>query len=137
MKKTIIKVLALALVAVMMCAALVSCGGPNADPDKARTALKDNGYAAEKLDSDASLYLFKIAGIDDLSCVVTGTAKKDDKVEHITIFYFEDTEAANEQWEDVQKYSDKSEDKEESDWVVEKSGKMIYYGTKQAVKDAQ
>ena len=43
MKKTIVRILALSLVAIMMCFALVACDAPNADPDKALEALKDNG----------------------------------------------------------------------------------------------
>ncbi len=43
MKKTIIKVLALTLVAVMMCAVLVSCGGPSGEYGGDKYTLKFSG----------------------------------------------------------------------------------------------
>ena len=142
MKKTIIKVLALTLVAVMMCAILVSCDAPNADPAKALAALKDNGYTAEKIDNEGlgalAIAALTAAGISDVECVVSGTAKIDGKVEHVTIIYFEDDDAAKAEWEDVQKFMDDSkEDSDETEWVIEKSGNMIYYGTKNGVKAAK
>ena len=142
MKKTITKVLALTLVAVMMCAILVSCDAPNADPEKALAALKDNGYTAEKIENEGlgalAIAALSAAGISDVECVVSGTAKIDDSVEHVTIIYFEDADAAKAEWEDVQKYIDSSKkDGEESEWVIEKSGNMIYYGTKNGVKAAK
>ena len=42
MKKNILKITALALLAVMLCAMLVACGGPNKDPEKAKEALSKN-----------------------------------------------------------------------------------------------
>ena len=50
--KTFVKVLALSLVAVMMCAVLVSCGGPNKDPKKAAEALEEAGYAVQLVDEN-------------------------------------------------------------------------------------
>ena len=40
--KNILKVAAIAMVTVMLCLTLASCGGPNADPDDALAALKEN-----------------------------------------------------------------------------------------------
>ncbi len=139
MKKTIVKISALALVAIMMCAILVACDVPNSDPSKALQALKDNDYVAEKIDSSVALGVLKLAGIDDVTAIVSGTAKIDDKVEHVTIIYFEDKEAADAEWEDVQKYmeDDKEQDGDESEWVIKKSGNMIYYGTKAGIKAAK
>ena len=136
MKKTIAKILTFVLVAVMMCTILVSCDAPNSDPSKALQALKDNGYTAEKLDSAISLGFLELAGINDVTAVVSGTAKKDDKVEHVTIIYFEDKEAADAEWEDVNKYMDDEKD-EDSDWVIKKSCSMIYYGTEAGIKAAK
>ena len=47
MKKTL-RLLAIALIAMMLCISLVSCFGPNADPDDALEALEDNGIKAVK-----------------------------------------------------------------------------------------
>lgn len=137
MKKSI-RLIALALVSVMMCLALVSCGGPNADPDKALEALKDNGVTWAVKDATVTPGLLKLAGVDNVDCVVSGTGKIDDKYAHITIIYFDEAADANDAWEKVQEMSeDDKKDAEDSDWVVKKSGKMIYYGTKDAVKAAK
>lgn len=130
MKKTIIKVVALAMIAVMACMLLVACA-PASDPDKAIEALKDNGYAAaeDKLLIPGAL---KLLGVKDIDCVVAGTKEG----EAITIIYFADKDAAEAAWEKVSEYAEDQKD-DESDWVVDKSGAMIYFGTKQAVKDAR
>ena len=138
MKKSIIKIFALTLVVVMACAMLVSCGGPNADPDKALAALKDNGVTWAAKDGTVIPGLLKLAGVDGVDCVVTGTGKIDDEYAHITIIYFEEAEDANDAWEEVQKQAeDDKKDAEDSEWVCKKSGKMIYYGTKNAIKAAK
>lgn len=137
MKKSIIKVLALSLVAVMMCLALVSCGAPNSDPEKAAKALKDNDYTVTTVENSGlgaiAMAVFTAAGIEDLECVVSGTNADG---EHVTIFYFEDSKAANEEWEDVKAYFEDEED-DDSDWTIKKSGAMIYYGTSAGIKAAK
>lgn len=132
--KKFVKVTAVALVAVMALALLVACG-PASDPDKALAALKENGYTATKVSAGS---------YEGLTAVVTGTKGLlsgllgGGDVQFITIFYFESSKAANEAWADIQEVAGKdSNKKDDSDWVVEKSGSMIYYGTKQAVKDAR
>ena len=134
MKKAF-RILALSLVLVTLVAALASCGGPAKDPDDALAALKDNDYvvAEDKLIIPGAL---KLLGVDGIDSVVSGTATIDDKVEHVTIIYFEDKEAANEAWEDVEKYAEDNK-KDDSDWIVKKSGAMIYYGTSAGIKAAK
>lgn len=134
MKKAF-RILALSLVLVTLVAALASCGGPAKDPDDALAALKDNDYVAaeDKLIIPGAL---KLLGVDGIDSVVSGTATIDDKVEHVTIIYFEDKEAANEAWEDVEKYAEDNK-KDDSDWIVKKSGAMIYYGTSAGIKAAK
>ncbi len=136
MKKSIVKVIALSLVAVMMCALLVSCGAPNANPDKAEKALKDNGYVVVRIDNEGlgalGLAVFTAAGIDGIETAITAT---NDEGESVTIFYFGESADANDVWEAVQEYSDGEKD-DESDWVIKKSGKMIYFGTKAGAKAA-
>ena len=136
MKKSIVRILALSLVAVMMCVVLVSCGVPNSDPEKAAKALKDNDYTVTTVEDSGlgaiAMGVFKAAGIEDLECVVSGTNKDG---EHVTIFYFEDSKAANAEWEDVKGYFEDQED--DSDWTIKKSGAMIYYGTSAGIKAAK
>lgn len=130
MKKNFLKITALALLAVMICTMLVACGGPNKDPEKAKEALEDAGYTV----------IFNDGGLigDHLlpdGAEATLTAMKGDD-EYISIVYYEDAEAANEAWEDA-KEDAKELEEEYEDIVYKKSGKIIYIGTKQAVKDAQ
>ncbi len=124
MRKSIIKILAFSLVAVMMCAILVSCAAPNADPKKAEKALKDAGYVVVLNDT-----AFLPDGVE-----ATLMAYKDG--EYLLVSYYEDTEDLNEDWKDAQEEAKELEEKYE-DIVCKKSGKMIFVGTKQAVKDAK
>ena len=135
--KNAIKLIALSLVLVMSVMLLASCGAPNADPDKAVEALEKNDYFVTEDDRATPAILLGL-GIKDVEVVVTGTAKIDDKHEHVTILYFEDAEAAKAAWENAQKYAeDKEKDEDESDWTIAQSGAMIYWGTSAAIKAAQ
>lgn len=130
MKKIIIKILTLTLVLAMACTVLASCGGPKADPDKAVESLKDNDYTAEKIDSKLGLLVFSFAG--DVEAVVTGVNKD---LDMITIFYYADAKAANDAWDKVKEEAESEKD-EDVDLIIKKSGKMIYVGTKAAIKAA-
>ena len=61
--KNFVRLMSLALVAVMLCATLASCGGPAKDPADALAALKENEYVAaeDKLIIPAAL---KLLGVD-------------------------------------------------------------------------
>ena len=137
MKKKIISVISVALVAVVLVAALVACG-PASNPDKALSALKDNGYTAAKDDTVVPAAL-TLKGID---CVVSGTNVSDESVESVTIVYFTSSDAANEAWSTVRKYATEKNSSDnkgdpDTDFVINKSGKMIYYGTSAGVKAAR
>lgn len=137
MKKTI-RLIAVAMVAVMLCLSLASCGGPNADPDKALEALKDNGITLAAKDTTIVPLALKLLGVDGIDCVVSGTGKIDDAYAHATVIYFDEAEDANDAWEKVEEYANKQKDDEAGDdWVCKKSGKMIYYGTKAGIKAAK
>ena len=137
MKKTL-RIFALTLVAVMLCLTLASCGGPNADPDKAVEALKANDVAWAVKDEYGVPAALKLAGVDGVDCVVTGTGKIDDKYAHVTIVYFDEAADAKEAYEKVEDFAENyKKEAEDSDWVIKKSGKMIYYGTKDAIKAAK
>ena len=132
--KKFTKILALTLVLVMSVVMLASCGGPNADPEKAAKALEDNDYTVR---SDKTLVpmISALIGIEDLETVVTA-GKIDDEFDGITIFYFEDKDAANDAWEKVEKYFEDEVD-EDAKWTVKKSGAMIYAGSEAAIKAAK
>ena len=137
MKRTISIVCLLAL-AVSCLFVFASCGAPNSNPDEALAALKENGITWAAKDTTIIPIGLKLAGVDDVDCVVSGTGKIDDKYAHITIVYFEESDDAEAAWEKTKEYAESKKDKEaESDWVCEKSGKMIYWGTKDAIKAAK
>ncbi len=134
MKKTFVKLIALAIVAVMACAAFVSCGlllGPNADPEKAEEALEKKDYNVLVADDEISLKLYALGGIENLECVITAVSEEDDD-DAIVIYYFKDKEAADAAWEEMEDMIEEAKEDEE-DLIVKKSGKMIYMGTKAAV----
>ena len=132
--KTTMKLIALALVLTLSVLTLVSCFAPNANPDKAIEALKDADYKAVEDDTVTPLILAGL-GVKDVETVVTGTAVIDDKIEHVTIIYFDDAEDAKAAWEKVKEYAEKEDkDEKDTDWTIAKSGKMIWYGTKAAIK---
>ena len=130
--KKFAQLISLALVAVMCVALLASCA-PASDPAKAEKALNDAGYT---VDATAITLLVK-AATGSVKTVVSATKTDNDKnVQHVTIVYFYSAEDAKTAYEKLQSVSDK-EKKDESDWVFAKSGTMVYWGTKTAVKDAR
>ena len=133
MKKTM-KLIALALVLTLSVLTLASCIPPNMDDDKAIAALEKNGYRAAHDDVVIPLAL-KLLGVDDVEDVVTASAYIDDKFEHVTIIYFEEADDAKAAWEKVKEYAEDEDKKEEdTDWTIGKFGKMIWYGTENAIK---
>ena len=136
--KKLVRIMCLALVAVMMCATLASCGGPAKDPADALAALKENGYVAAE-DTVIIPGTLKLIGVNGVKSVVSGSATIEDKFQTVTIFYFEDADTAKGAMEKVEDYAaDKKDDKaDDADWVVKQSGAMIYFGTKDAVKAAK
>lgn len=128
--KTATRILCLALVSVLLCATLVACA-PASDPEKAASALKDAGYT---VDTTATKIGVKLIA-DDVTDVVSAVNLKTENA--IIIIYFESSSAAKDAEEEIKKYTDEAKSDDESDWVFKRSGKMIYAGTKDAVKDAR
>lgn len=123
--KKFVRILALTLVAVMLCASLASCGAPNKDPEKALAALKEEGYAAVKVGD-------YVSGTK----VVEEDGEK--KIEHVTIYYYDSKDDATAAMEKIQKLADEEKGDNDSDWVsATQSGNMIYFGTKAAIKAAK
>ena len=137
--KNFVRIIALALVTVFVCATFASCAlmGPNADPEKAEKSLEKKGYTVDVADDKVSLGLVALStGLSDLECVITAF-NKEDKDDAVMIYYFEDKEVADEAWE---KYFEKAAEKvkeENEDVIDKKSGKMIWVGTKAAINAAR
>lgn len=136
------KVLALCLVTVFAALALVACA-PNSNPEKAKANLDDKGYAATILKYDGGVLSSGLIWTTtlalgckngDIEYIVSGTKIGEDKTDTVTVIYFKDASTAKNLWDKAQEKYGKSESGDESDWVIDRSGKMIYYGTKDAVK---
>ena len=130
MKKSIIKVLSFALVAVMVCAILVSCGGPNKDPKKAEAALKEAGYQVVLMENEKA---------DEEGCVATIVASKG-LTDTIVIAYYDTAANAKAAYAEAEKAYETAKAAYEAlgiDYVCKRSGKIVYMGTKDAVKAAK
>ena len=139
------RILSLALVCVLLLGcvfALASCGGPNKDPEKAAKALEDAGYEVDcdVLDEATKdgIYAYVEAYLGDPE-----ELDDDEKFNFIEIYYFEDAESAKEAFKDeeMQEYFEEFKEEVEDDFdvevIIEQSGKMIYIGTKAAIKAAK
>ena len=127
MKKSITKIIALSLVAVMMCFALASCGAPNKNPEKAKAALEKAGYTVQYTEANPD-------EAEGVTGVLVATEK--DSENGVYIIYFESASAAKDAWKDAKDEINELA-KEQKDFVAKQSGSMIYYGTKDAVKAAK
>ena len=152
--KKFVKIMAVALVAVMAIAVLASCGGgaPNSDPKKAISALQKNGYETSLSFVAADGVIAKAAcdaagatlGVKEGECIAMVVGMKlesedDEDGEMIMIYYFSSAAIAKDVWESEAFKAIREEALEDApeDAVVNISGAMIFIGTKQAVKDAR
>jgi len=112
--------------------ALASCGGPNKDPEAAKKALEDADYIVEledEFDEDSKLE----AAIE---------AYSEDGKNLIEIYYFADAKDAKEAYDEAKENLDDMKElyKElgiEAEIELGKSGKMVWMGTKDAIKAAK
>ena len=124
MKKTI-KVVAVAMVALMLMLALVSCGAtPKSDIAEAKKALEDNGYTVMESSSDGAKVLIASKGEDTVS-----------------IAYYDDQDAADAAYKAAEEALDAMKELadaagEELNVEVGQSGTMVWSGTPDAIKAA-
>ena len=147
MKKRITLITSIVVLA-LVCAMLFAACAPAADPDTAKKNLKDEGYSATIYDGDGlviggTLALF---GINNVDKVLAASKYADDTFEFLTVLYFDSSKDANDAVEKAKEYAKDKEKEEEKgqkkdegsvEWVFGKSGKMIWFGTKAAVKAAR
>ena len=135
MKKTL-RLTSVALV-LMMLLTLTSC--VPSDSSKAEEKMEKKGYKVVVVTGTAAELAGKALGVEGLSetMVATKTAKDEDgkdTIEIVSAYWFEETSQAKEAFEKIEKAA--KEDSESTDnFVCKRSGKVIYAGTKQAVKD--
>ena len=128
--KRMIRMLALVLVLALSVCTLASCA-PAGDPDKAVAALKKNGYTAFKADAD---YAGCVAYVNGTKIETTDNGVT---VDTVNIYYFESADAANDVWEELSAKANDDKKDDQSGWVLKKSGKMIYWGTKAGIAAAR
>ena len=143
MKKQVLIIVAVVALVIVGVFALTACA-PASKPADAKAALDKNGYTTVQTTGYVSGVIAALAGEESqIEGTVTGTKTVEDKdgnkkTEYITIVYYKTAKAASEAWEDAKEDAEKDKkDNSDSDWVVGKSGKLIYWGTKTAVKDAR
>ena len=134
--KKLVKVLAVVLV--MLTLSLAVACAPNANPEKAKESLEKNGYAVSLTTDAIGLAITeRILGLDRGDLVAVLTAGNEEG-EAITIVYFEEADDARDCYKEYK--DDLKElletDDEEKEIVAKQSGKMIYIGTKAAIKVA-
>ena len=133
--KKMVKIIALAMVAVMLMLTLASCGAkPSSDPAKAKEKLEKEGYEVMLVDDEVVL---KLSGLDGLVATITAMKGTDEEeADAISIYYFKDSDSAKKAKENETIKAAIEEAKEEDDVSTGRSGKMIWIGTKEAVKAA-
>ena len=147
MKKRITLVTSI-VVLTLVCAMLFAACAPAADPDAAKKNLKDEGYSATVYDGDGMVVgtALALAGVENVNKVLVASKYSNDTFEFLTVFYFDSAKDANNAVDKAKEYAKDREKEEEKDqkkeegsveWVFGKSGKMIWFGTKAAVKAAR
>lgn len=133
--KKFVKSVALVLVVAMCLALLAACGGgkPNSDPEKAKTSLEKKGYTVDIM-----------TGQNDQGIEKTLVALKDgdEFSDNLTVTWFTDEASAKKAEAELSKtLSEYKQAKKDglisTDYDGGRSGKMVWFGTVQAIKDAR
>ena len=132
MKKTI-RLIALSMVLIMAVMMFASCAKPNSDPKKAKEALEKEGYTVILIDSEEALATYKTLYGGELKAVLTAT-KGLLSGNALTVLYFASSKDADAAYETAK--GDSKDEKDDSDYEFKKSGKMVWFGKKDAIKAA-
>lgn len=140
MKKVLLVVAVIALISVATMA-LVGC--VPSDPAKAEANLKDAGYEVMVTRaSDGTGVKLGLNAVAD-GCVAMVTAMKatisndDADFDGVVIYYFNDGAKAKAFYEEQKAEYDELSDEEKEGMKVGKSGKVVYAGSKDAIKAAK
>ena len=133
MKKRILSVIAVLALAAVLAVAMVAC--IPSDPDKAAENLKAADYLVDVTDDPVSMGVMGLMA-DGIEAVVSATS--DDFTEGVTIFYFEDSDSAKSFYESdfISEMKEEAE-AESEELVIKGQGKIVYAGTKEAIKAAR
>ena len=133
MKKRILSVIAVLALAAVLAVAMVAC--IPSDPDKAAENLKAADYLVDVTDDPVSMGVMGLMA-DGIEAVVSATS--DDFTEGVTIFYFEDSDSAKSFYESdfISEMKEEAE-AESEELVIKRQGKIVYAGTKDAIKAAR
>lgn len=135
MKKIITITAVCALVAI--CALALFACAPNSSSEKAVESLSNNKYSAYE-DNTIIPIALRLLGVKGIDKVVVGSYSDDDNDESIVIIYFDTADYAKQYNEAIIDYaSEHGYKNDDENWVFARSGKMIWYGTKNAVKAAR
>ena len=129
MTKNIFRIISFVLMTVVSCAFLSACS-PLSDSDKTSESLEAAGYSVIYNTGEGE------ANAAALPQGAKATILAYNGNEFINITYYEDAETAEEAWDAVLQSTQEIQ-KNYEDFVCEKSGSVIYYGTEQALKDAK
>lgn len=114
------------LVAMLLVAILSLAACAPKDPVKAKEKLEEAGYAVI-VDGTVQPGILKLAGVDGVSSVITATNGE----ELLQAYYFAEKGQAKDALEALTKWAEKNG--KESNFS--RSGKWLYAGTEQAIKD--
>lgn len=146
MRKTIVSIATILVIAVLA-VALVAC--IPSDPAKAKTNLEDSGYAVVTYTSGSLFGIGSLAMPTDCETVVVASTLKDSDA--LLIYYFKDSGSAKDYYDSAKAEKDKAEaefkaeatdeewkeyKEEMANYVFKRSGKIVYAGTKEAIKAA-
>lgn len=137
--KIFTRIVAIALVLVMSVAVLASCAQTAKGYEKAKKALTNAGYVVEADAGEWGIQLNDLQGTIYSYKIREGTENdKNPKASGgIVIYYFKTEKAANKAWEKTIKNevesAKKRAAKEEMELISERQGKVICYGTQDAI----
>ena len=137
--KKFTKIVAIALVLAMSVVLFASCAKTNKGYEKAKKALADAGYVVESNAGEWSSQVADLEGSIAAYKIKEGTEndKNPKASDGIVIYYFKTEKAANRAWDKTLKSevesAKKRAAKDEITIVSKKEGKVIYYGTQEAV----
>lgn len=137
--KNFTRIVAIALVLVMSVAVFASCAQPPKSYEKAKKALADAGYVVESDSGEWGNQVADLQGMIYAYKIKEGTENdKNPKASGgAVIYYFKSEKAAIKAWEKSIKNeaesAKKRATKEEMEFVYAQEGKVVYYGTPDAV----